>query len=196
MSITLLPEELQKAEMVAYRIGSKWSAVEVDDLTSHLYLWLVENRDTVAQWRQEEDGGGKLYVSLRREAAIYCAREQAARIGRPITENRYYSVEMLDRALPYIFEASPQTNVIVNPITGKPDYIPGEFNKAVSILAEIKGAFYGLNHDLRTLIEYRYRDGLTYEEIGELREITKMGAQKQVERAVSRLSDALAGQRF
>ena len=196
MPITLLPKELEIAETVANRIGSKWSAVEIDDLTSHLYLWLVQNARAVERWRGEENGQGKLYVSLRREAAKYSAKEQAARMGRPITANRYYSVDRLDRALPFIFEDSPQTEVVVNPITGKPEYVPGEFNKGVTILAEIKGAFYGLNTEVRVVLEYRYRDGLTYEEIGELRNITKAGARKQVERAVARLSDALAGERY
>lgn len=196
MTTPLEPEELKVAERVAARIGSRWSAVEIDDLTSHLYLWLLSNPKSVERWRGEESGQGKLYVSLRREAAKYSAKEQAARVGRPIQVGNFYSRELLHRALPYIFEDVPQTDVVVNPVTGQAETIPSEFDRAVSLLADVRGAFYGLNRELKTVLEWRYRDGLTFEEIGELRNITKDGAKKQVERALNRLVDALAGERL
>lgn len=194
MTVTLQPSELRLAERVAARIGSKWSAVEIDDLTGHLYLWLIENLRSVERWRAEENGEGKLYVSLRREAAKYSAKEQAARVGRPIAEGNFYTPQMISRALPFIFEDTPQTTVNVNPTTGAAESIPSEFDVAISVLADIRGAFYGLNADIRTVLEWRFRDGLTFEEIGELRGITKDGAKKQIERAIVRLVDALAGE--
>lgn len=196
MSIHLEPAELKTAERVAARIGSRWSAVEVDDLTSHLYLWLVTNLKAVQRWRGESEGEGKLYVSLRREAAKYAAREQAARVGRPIQAGNFYTPELLDRALPFVFEDTPQTTVTVNPATGQASPVPAESDLAVAIMADIRGAFYGLNREIRQVLEWRYRDGLNFEEIGELKRITKDGARKQVERAVSRLADALAGERL
>lgn len=196
MSIHLEPNELKLAEKVAYRIGSRWSAVEVDDLTSHLYLWLVTNVKNVERWRGEDAGEGKLYVSLRREAAKYSAKEQAARVGRPIAVGNFYTADLLDRALPYVFEDTPQTTALENPVTGQAQSVGSQFDRAVTIMADIRGAFYGLNPEIRRVLEWRYRDGLTFEEIGDLRNVTKDGAKKQVERAVSRLVDALAGERL
>jgi DNA-directed RNA polymerase specialized sigma24 family protein len=196
MTIQLEAEELRLAERVAGRIASKWALVEQDDLTSHLYMWLVQNINAVQRWRTEEAGTGKLYVSLRREAAKYSAREQAARVGRPIQVGNFYTPELLDRALPFIFEDVPQTSVMENPVSGEPARVGNEFDQAVTIIADIRGHFYGLNRELKQVLEWRYRDGLTFEEIGELRGITKDGAKKQVERAVSRLADALAGERL
>lgn len=194
MTIHLDPTELRQAERVAQRIGSKWTMVEVDDLTSHLYLWLVQNIKAVERWRVE-DSEGKLYVALRREAAKFCAKEQASRVGQPIQAVNFYSADMLDRALPFIFEDTPQTTVNENPVTGQAQSVPSEFDNAVAILADIRGAFYGLNREIRQVLEWRYKDGLTFEEIGELRGITKDGAKKQVDRALARLTDSLAGER-
>lgn len=197
MSLALLPNELTLADKVAARIGSRWSEVEIEDLNSFLYLWLCENFDTVKRWRSEEAGEGKLYVSLRREAAKFCAKEQAIRVGRPIHAENYYNTDMLQRALPFVFEETPQTTVTIDPRTGAPTYFDNaEFNQAVTILADIRGAFYGLNPEIRLTLEYRFRDGLTFEEIGELKNLTKDGAKKQVERAIERLSNALSGQRL
>lgn len=194
--MVLLPHELTLADKVAFRIGSKWSGVEIEDLNSFLYLWMLENYESVKRWRDEAAGEGKLYVSLRREAAKYSAKEQAAAVGRPIHADNYYNPEMLHRALPFIFEATPQTTLQVDPRTGAPaTTIGSEFNLAVTIMADIRGAFYGLNREIRQTLEYRFRDGLTYEEIGELKNLTKDGAKKQVERGVERLANALSGER-
>jgi len=197
MTLALLPNELTLADKVAARIGSRWSEVEVEDLNSFLYLWLCENFETVKRWRGEVAGEGKLYVSLRREAAKFCAKEQAVAVGRPIHAENFYNSGMIQRALPFIFEDTPQTMVMIDPRTGAPaQNIDSDFNKAVTILADIRGAFYGLNPEIRLTLEYRFRDGLTFEEIGELKGLTKDGAKKQVERAIDRLSNALSGERL
>jgi RNA polymerase sigma factor (sigma-70 family) len=194
--MTIETRELTLAGKIAQRIGSRWSAVEVEDLTSHLYLWLVEHSNQLANWRDQEGGEGKLYVSLRREAAKYCAKQQAAAVGRPIAADNFYTIELLNRALPYLFEETPETIVDIDPRTGQTLSVNTEFGNALAIMADIRGAFYGLNSEIRQVLEWRFQDGLTYEEIGELRNITKDGAKKAVDRAVSRLSDALSGERI
>lgn len=191
---SLTPKELGVAERVAKRIGAKWSLVEDDDLTSHLYLWLLNNEASVTRWRSEVSGEGKLYVSLRREAAKFCAKEQAARVNRPLSDGNFYDAGKVSRALPYIFEQAPETVVIENPVTGQTNHSVGKYGLAQTIIADIRGSFYGLNPDVRQVLEWRYRDGLSLEEIGELRDITPQGAKKQVDRGVSRLVDALAGE--
>lgn len=187
-------QELALADKVAARIGSKWSAVEVEDLNSFLYLWLAEHHKTLERWRTEPEGVGKLYVSLKREAAKYCAKEQAAAVGRPIHADNFYTVDLLHRALPYLFEDVPQTGARVNPQTGEPQHAGYDFDTAVTIMADIRGAYYGLNKEIQNTLALRYRDGLTFEEIGELKGLTKDGAAKQVQRALERLSNSLSGE--
>jgi DNA-directed RNA polymerase specialized sigma24 family protein len=179
--------------MVAYRYGSKWSAVEVEDLTSHLYLWLCQNTKWLEKWRLNT-GDGELYVSLKNEAIRYCVKEQTEAVGRPISEGNFYTPAVLERALPYIFEDIPETTVKINPRTGHAEPISGEANLALTILVDIKGAFYGLPKKYQTELQWYYRDGLTFEEIGELRGLTKDGAKKRIDKAVQRLSDRLVGE--
>lgn len=193
---TLTGGELKLAERVAARIGSRWSGVEIDDVTGHLYLWLVENQDVVARWRSEQGGEGKLFVSLRREAAKYCAKEQAIRTNRPLDAEPAYPVDVLERALPFIFEEWPVTEVRVNPVTGEPLDDPQTAGTALAVLADVSGAFYGLPSEVREVLAWRFRDGLTYEEIGELAGMTKDGAKKRVARGLRRLSDALGSERW
>ena len=191
--MTVLQTEIKLAEKVAWRVGSRWAAVDIDDLQQHLYLWLFENLRALERWRGEPGDNGKLYVSLRREAAKFCAREQAAAIGQPLQQDNFYTAGMVERALPFIFEDTPQTTVGENPVTGKPNSVPESYDTALAILTDIRQTFYGLNPEVQTVLAWRFRDGLTYEEIGELKGISKEGGAKAVQRALQRLVDALAG---
>jgi len=190
------PEELKLARDIARRIGSRWSQVEVEDVESTLTLWVFEHSKNVERWRSEERGWGKLFVALKREALKYCTRETAAKVGQPITRENFYNEAMLTRTLPFLFEAWPETTVRQNVVTGKAIEKPFEYNNALTIMADISGAFYGLSSDVREVLEWRFRDGLTFEEIASLKGVTKEGASKMVERCVKRLSDKLAGERL
>lgn len=198
MSTTITNAEMRVAERVGRRAASRWTAADSDDVISQLYLWVVENPVPVQRWRDEDGGEAKLYVSLRREAAKFCAREQQVQVGRPIRAENFYNVDMLSRALPFAFEDSPQTVVAENPVTGQTSVsgTPGDFGNAVAILADIRGALYGLNREIREVLELRFRDGLTLEEIGELAGMSKVGAKKRVDRALDRLCDVLSGERL
>lgn len=187
-------KELRLADVIAAKMGRRWKAVEVDDLASHLYLWLLENQRALQRWRLEVGGEGKLYNSLRREAAKYCSAETSARVNRPIDDSPAYPVEVLERALPFIYEGTPETLIRINPATGEPLEAFSESGRAQALLADIRGAYYGLPREIQEVLAWRFRDGLTYEEIGELSGMTKDGAKKRVTRAVRRLSDALGSE--
>lgn len=194
MTPDLKAEELKTAEKIAWRIGSKWSAVEIEDLQQHLYLWLIDHFKTVARYREEPKGGGKLYVALKREALKYCTRETAQAVGQPLDRGNFYNTDMLERALPFIFEAWPETQVRQNPHTGQALDRPVEYGNALAIMADISGAFYGLPKDMVEVLEWRFRDGLTLEEIGDLRAMSKIGARDLVARCLKRLADKLSGE--
>lgn len=189
-------DELRLAANIARKYGARWSSVEVEDVQSVLYLWLCEHMPKVERWRAEPNGKGKLLVTLKREALKFCTRETAARQGQPLNRENFYNEAMLERALPFVFEAWPETTVRQNPTTGQALDRPFEFSNALTIMADISGAFHGLPADMKELLELRFRDGLTFDEIGELRGSSKQGAQQLIQRCIKRLCDSLAGERL
>lgn len=191
MTLELTKAEMEAAKNTAWRIGSKWSAVENEDLESTLLLWMLKHIVKVQKWREDPRGKGALYVTLKREALRYCTKETAARNGVPLDRGRFYSVEMLERTMPFIFEAWPETIVREHPATGRPLDRPVDSGNAVAILADVTGAFYGLPKEMIEVLEYRFRDGLTLNEISELKGVTVEGARYMIERALKRLSDTL-----
>lgn len=182
--------ELTLARRVAGRVGSRWTAVDVEDLAGELILWLYTHADTVKRYRGEDGGDGKLFVALKRTAARYCVKEQENRTGGPLELSAAYSVEQIERALPYIFETIPDT--VIAEHYGRPvDPIPAEFNRAHAVLIDVRGAYDELPPEQRAVLSLRFRDGLTYADIGALAGVTDRGARRRVSRALVRLQDAL-----
>lgn len=181
--VNILPEELKLASTVAKTFASKWKLVDVDDLESHLFLWLVENEVNLIKWRHDS-GDGRLYVSLRREASRYCSKEtkNIANID-DIDNNNFYNIDMIYRALPFLFEYNVNEVEMHNYDTGL----------GHSIMVDIVGVYHGLPKDIKQLLLLRYRDGLTFQQISEAYDITASAAEKRVERAVHKLYDSLSG---
>lgn len=197
MQETLItPTEMKLAEQIGRKAAASWSAVEADDVIGNLYLWLVENAQIVQKWRDEPAGEGKLFVSLRREASKFAAKEQAAATSNPLYTDSFYTVERIQAALPFVFQDWPQHQVSVNPTTGEPlSDIGHVHSEALAIMSDISGAFYGLNKEMQEVLYWRFRDDLTLEEIGELSGMSKVGAKKRVDRALKRLAQVLSGAR-
>lgn len=183
MSVTLV--ELTLARKIAYRIGSKWGGVDVEDVTSELILWLYDNEATVDRYREEDGGEGKLYVSLRRAASKYCAKEQAQVNGAPLEDE--YSLSVIERAMPFVFEDVPQTTIRVNPYNGAPVDTLYDSGNALALLTDIKSAYVDMPYEVRHVLALRFRDGLSYQEIGDILGITDRGAKARVSRGVFRV---------
>jgi DNA-directed RNA polymerase specialized sigma24 family protein len=188
----ILDDELVLAKRISISVGSKWSAVEIDDLTSELILWLYAHADTVRRYRTEEGGQGKLFVALRRTAGRYCVKAQEARTGGPLETDAPYSTAQIERAMPYIFEPIPETTVFEK--YGKPaGAYPTDGGKVRAILLDVSIAYDALPPEHKTVLTLRFRDGLTYTDIGALTGVSDVAARARVIRALERTRDYLSG---
>lgn len=188
-------KEVALARRIARKIGSRWSAVEIEDLEQDLVLWLFENADHVERYRTEEGGESKLYVALKRKASKLAAREQTIRSGAPLDVNSTYSIQQLERAMPFVFEDIPQSVAFENPVTGESSTsgFSGDYGVALAVMTDIRGAFQDLPSEMKLVLQLRFRDGMTYQEIGDLSAMTLNGAKKRVRRALARMQEILDG---
>lgn len=184
-------EEISVARNVGVNVGRKWHAVEVDDLQQECILWLYENQGMVTKYRDDEGGRGKLIVALKRFALNYALREQAHANGRQVDDE--YPLQVIENALPFVFEDTPVTAVPTHPLTERALVAIPEHGLATAIVTDLKGAFAAQGGDVKTLLTWRFRDGLSYEQIGDLLGISDRGAQKRVKKAVKRLYTHLGG---
>lgn len=181
--------ELGLARKIARRWSQKWSLVEYDDLASELVLWLYEHESAVERYREDELEG-KLFVALRRHASKYCAREQSERSGGPIEVDSPYTVGQIERALPFVFEGIPQsTYATIGEVA--PTY-SGTHSEALAIIIDLRSALVDMPDEVRESIVLRFRDGMSFTEIGRLTGMTRQAATARVSRAVTRLRDSLS----
>lgn len=192
----IVDHELTLARRLAYKTAQKWPAVEAEDLSSELTLWLFENREAVARYREEEGGEGKLYVALRRHASKICAKEQTIRSGAPLDHDAEYTVGQVERAMPFVFEDVVQSSVAVDPsngaLVGGSTY-SGDYGVAMAVLMDMRGAYADMPPEVKLVLALRFRDGLTYDEIADLTGCSKRTAIRRVARAVQRVRDHLCG---
>lgn len=181
--VNILPEELNLASTVAKSFANKWKLVNVDDLEGHLFLWLVEHEVDLIRFRDDE-GDGRLYVSLRREASRFCTKETRAVANvDDIDNNNFYNLDMIYRALPFLFEYDINASEMSNEPTGL----------GHTIMSDINSVYHGLSTDVKNVLALRYRDGLSFQQISEAYNTTVSAAEKRVERAVHKLYDSLSG---
>lgn len=178
-------KEITLAKKIAYKIGSKWSLVDVEDVAGELVLWLFENREHVTRYRVEEGGEGKLFIALRREASKYCAREQAARSGGELSISDRYTIAQIERAMPYVFED------ILESLSR--EHTTENTELAIAIALDLKGALMTMPPQIREVLTLRFRDGMSYDEIGQLTGLSDRGAKGRVDRALKRMLEALEG---
>jgi RNA polymerase sigma factor (sigma-70 family) len=187
----LTDAEMEMARRIGRKVASKWSAAEQDDVTSELYLWLVEHKDVVTRYRDDPYGEQKLFVALRRRASKYAYREQVVRAGGRLAEDDSpYTLEQIERALPYIFEDIPQTVAYEHPETGASNY-RGEPNRALDLILDLRMAVADLPEPVRETIVLRFRDGLTNKQIGDLTGVSQEAARKRVHSSVRRVKESL-----
>ena len=185
-------KELDIARAVGYRVAQSWQPMEIEDVQSSLVLWLFEHEGVVERYRDSEDGEKKLVFSLRREATRFCYKEKNARTGGTVGVELSYNLSQLQRALPFIFEDVPQT-VAFEFDAGRSTY-SGSHGSAVDVLVDIRSAFKTLPARMVEVLTLRYRDGLSYLDIGNLIGLSDRGAKNRVTKAVRTLHETLSGQ--
>lgn len=190
MSVT--PEEIEIATRVARQVGSKWSLVEIDDLASELTLWLFEHQENLERYRGVDYGRAQLITALRRAAWRYSTKEQRVRSGGPLVTDDAYTYAQIERGLPFMFEAAPESIAYENPNTGAARY-SGEPGLAQIVMMDIRAAYAALDEQHSEVIWLRFRDGFTYREIANLLGVSDTAAKKRVKRAIESMIRYLSG---
>lgn len=172
--------EYKTTQNVAKYFSNTWKNVDYDDILGELYLWLTDNYKYVERWR-EETGDGKLFVSLRRHAAKYCAKTAGEKYADPqLNNNLKYSIEQVEKTLPYILEENIYEQLINM-----------EKQKLFDIIFDVHQAFHGMKNDDKRILALRYFYGKTSKEIGEMLNLKDNTVDKRVERALKKLHGSI-----
>lgn len=166
--------DLGLVRQVADWCAARWTLVDRDDVEGELLLWLVENEETAADYRRNGDMG-KLTKSLKRVATKYAVKESTVAQGGQLWDDAPYTVEQVERVLPFVFEPQGHTTDLVN-----------------AVMVDVKTAISWLPDDMKETLTQRFYYHYTFEQIGAKAGISKQAAQKRVEKAIQELRNNLS----
>lgn len=174
-------------KMVAGNVASSFpSYVETDDVTSHLWVWYMENEHSVSKMIRDnaESWEPMLYGTMVKVASTYALETEAAYHGYSPDDLYFYSTpvvrELLKDAFDYENWQSFQSFGDGQP-KSKRQNATGD---RVDMLIDVKSAVEKLSLEQQELIYWRFEYQLEYDHIAEALEISEEAARKRVERAV------------
>ena len=92
-----------------------------------------------------------------------------------------YSLEQVERVLPFVYADTPQT------VVHDSQKNLGDHSLALAIMSDVKTALTALPDHMKETLTQRFYLGLTFQEMADASGITKRGAKKRVDRAILEL---------
>jgi RNA polymerase sigma factor (sigma-70 family) len=180
--------------------------VEPDDLKQECYAWAAAKSSTFADKLNEEDDDKRKHNErnigwqLKRVAERYARKEKAAKAGYQTTDEAYYETTTIAQLLPFVIASvlneTPleQGVVMVDDGTPKKPSAPAESGNFLAILIDIKKAYQLLEQDDKKILELRYHDNWTLQQISEYLEVAISTADRRCAVAMGKLQNNLGGE--
>lgn len=189
---TRLTPSVQRAVSIA---ASKFpSHHDTNDIEQSVWVWVLENKNTVTRILTEEDGPERLSAHLVKVAQGAYKKEDAAVYGYSQEDVFYYSVDLIKSILEVVFRYEDwQSFALSQDSQPKAKSEPATGGNNLASYADVKSAVEKLPEDYYNLILWRYKYGYTFTRIGEETGTTKQSVQERHNRAMKAIQ-ALLGQ--
>lgn len=189
---TRLTPSVQRAVSIA---ASKFpSHHDTNDIEQSVWVWVLENKNTVTRILTEEDGPERLSAHLVKVAQGAYKKEDAAVYGYSQEDVFYYSVDLIKSILEVVFRYEDwQSFALSQDSQPKAKSEPATGGNNLASYADVKSAVEKLPEDYYNLILWRYKYGYTFTRIGEEIGTTKQSVQERHNRAMKAIQ-ALLGQ--
>ena len=168
---------------------------DISDIKQEIWVWIMENKNTVTRILTEEEGPDRLAAHLVKVAQGAYKKEDAAVYGYSQEDKFYYSVDLIKSILEVIFRYEDWQSFAMSQDTQpKAKAEPATGGNNLASYADVKSAVEKLPEDYYNLIVWRYKYQYTFTRIGAQQGTSKQSVQERHERAVKAIQ-ALLGQR-
>jgi len=167
---------------------------DVSDIKQEIWVWIMENKNTVTRILAEEDGPDRLAAHLTKVAQGAFKKEDAAVYGYSEEDRFYYSVDLIKSILEVVFSYEDWQSFAMSQDTQpKAKANPAHGGNNLASYADVKSAVEKLPEDHYNLIVWRYKYQYTFEQIALETGTYRQAARERHEAAV-RAIQALLGE--
>ena len=157
---------------------------------------LLDEPDTEKRKQNER----KIGWQIKRVAERYARKEKASKLGYQIGDEAYYETTTIAQLLPFVISSIltgkplEQGQQLVDDGQPKKPSAPAESGNFLAILIDIKRAYLLLDLEDKALLEKRYFEEHTLQQIAQYLECAVSTADRRIEKALDNLQDKLGGE--
>jgi len=168
---------------------------DVSDIKQEIWVWIMENKNTVTRILAEEDGPDRLAAHLTKVAQGAFKKEDAAVYGYSEEDRFFYSVDLIKSILEVIFSYEDWQSFAMSQDTQpKAKANPAHGGNNLASYADVKSAVEKLPEDHYNLIVWRYKYQYTFEQIALETGTYRQAARERHEAAVRAVQTLLGEQ--
>ena len=182
------------------------SWVEPKDVSQECYAWALGRNEQFTEWLNEPDAESRVINEkriawqMRRAAERYARKEKAAKSGYQTGDETFYETTTVAQLLPYVITAVvtgtvlEQAQEMVNDGQPKKKSVPSEGGNLLAILIDIKKAYLKLEVEEAKVLELRYYENFTLQQIASYLECAVSSADRRCTSALRKLVNILGGE--
>lgn len=207
MSPELHPTLYQLVPSVTYVIVRKFKGwVDTEDIRQELYLWAIGRGQQFTDLLNEpnaekrEQNERRIAYQMRRVAERYARREKARKAGYKTSDEAFYDTTLIAQLIPFVIASIvngtvlEQAQEMINDGQPRGQSTPAEGGNLLAILIDIKKAYLKLEQEDKTILQMRYHDGFTLNQVAQYLECATSTADRRSTSALRRLQNKLGGE--
>ena len=207
MTPELHPTLYELVPSVSYVISRKFKGwVETDDIKQECYLWAIGRGQQFTDLLNEpepnkrEQNEKRIAWQMRRMGERFARKQKAAKAGYHTSDEAYYDTTTIAQLIPFVIASVidgtvlEQAQEMINDGQPRKQSTPAEGGNLLAILIDIKKAFIKLEQEDKTILQMRYHDNFTLQQIAQYLECATSTADRRCTSALRRLQDKLGGE--
>ena len=196
-----LEDAQEIAGTVARQVHKRYHTYfDIADVKQELIVWVLRREGKCKEWLDYEPGTkdyksgvNLLAKTLQRHADKYCRRAKAQAVGYETRDEAYYSPEMLETILPFVWQSViPTSNPAGERVSG--GGAPSEGGNYIISVIDVRKGVKRLEPDDQLILHMKYVEQMTYEKVAETLEVSRSSAERKIKGALRRLVKELGGQ--
>ena len=207
MTPELHPTLYELVPSVSFVIARKFKGwIDPEDIKQECYLWAIGRGQQFTDLLNEPDlkkrehNEKRIVYQMRRVAERYARKEKARKAGYKTGDEAFYDTTIIAQLIPFVIASIvngtvlEQAQEMINDGTPRKQSTPAEGGNLLAILIDIKKQYLKLEQEDKTILQMRYHDSFTLQQIGQYLECATSTADRRCTSALSRLQNKLGGE--